>query len=320
MAMKIKDSDLQEAVDLLHKYGTPYRASRHCKMPPATLRDRNKRALQLGFKPQVNSIESELDILRRVNKELKKELKDFQAEKTDANLVKEKIIKLANLKPDIPEWTTKILKKPHLPGVPTLFCSDWHYGETVFPDQIGGVNAFNQSIAKERIQILTEKTIQMLFNYTVNPEYPGLVLAFGGDMFSGDIHQELTETNEEPMMKSWLSLQGEIIRMIDVFLEHFKKIHVVGVVGNHGRTTMKPRMKNRVFTNFDWLLYQQLNKHYEKDKRLSWQIPNGTDIIVKVQNHTYLYTHGDQFFGGTGWGGPTQPISKGQAQKTYARR
>ena len=74
-------------------------------------------------------------------------------------------------------------------------------------------------------------------------------------------------------------------------------------------------MKNRVFQNFDWLLYQQLNKHYENDKRMSWQIPNGTDVSVKVQNHTYLYTHGDQFRGGTGWGGASQPVSKGQALK-----
>lgn len=40
----------------------------------------------------------------------------------------------------------------------------------------------------------------------VNPDYPGIVVALAGDMVSGDIHQELKETNEVPTIASVVEL------------------------------------------------------------------------------------------------------------------
>jgi hypothetical protein len=54
----------------------------------------------------------------------------------------------------------------------------------------------------------------------VNPDYPGIVLALGGDMFSGDIlHEELTESNEEYTMQAMLDLLGVMTWMINQLLD-----------------------------------------------------------------------------------------------------
>ena len=315
MAIPINKDELQEAVDLLHKFGTGFAAARHCNLPSSTIRNRALKGLEMGLKPNTKTIQSEAQLLKKQVHDLRAELAVIEQKNLDCEDIKSTIFKMVNLESEVPDWIVEPSKKISSPGIPTLFCSDWHYGEVVFADQIGGVNSFNIRIAKERIRMLTQKTLDMLFNYTVNPDYPGLVLGLGGDMFSGDIHTELSETNEAPMMKMWVSLQVEITRMIEILAEHFDKIHVIGVVGNHGRTTRKPVMKNRVYSNFDWLLYNQLKTNFKDNKNITWQIPNGTDCLVKVQNHVYLYTHGDQFRGGSGWGGPVQPIAKGQAQK-----
>ena len=314
MAIPVDPDNLQESVDLLYKFGTGFEAAKHCDLSSSTIRDRAMKGKKMGMKPQTGTVQSKEQLLAKQIADLKAELGKIEQKNLDIDEIKSKIFKMVNMDDTIPEWIVKPSDKKSSPGVPTLFCSDWHWGEVVFPDQIGNVNAFNLRIAKERIKLLTEKTIEMLFKYMVNPKYPGLVLAFGGDMFSGDIHSELTET-QDPMMKLWVSLQKEISRMIEIFLQYFEKIHIIGVVGNHGRTTRKPVMKNRVYTNYDWLLYQQLKTNFQKNKNITWQIPNSTDCLVKVQNHIYLYTHGDQFRGGSGWGGPVQPIAKGQAQK-----
>jgi hypothetical protein len=45
------------------------------------------------------------------------------------------------------------------------------------------VNAYNLEIARKRARTFIEHAIDLLTNHTVNPQYPGIVFALGGDMF-----------------------------------------------------------------------------------------------------------------------------------------
>jgi len=87
------------------------------------------------------------------------------------------------------------------------------------------------------------------------------------------------------------------------------------VTGNHGRNTKKPRAKGRNYSNFDWLLYQFLAKHFEQDRRVQFLIPDGTDAHWTVFGHRYCMTHGDQFRGGDGMIGALGPIIRGDHKK-----
>jgi hypothetical protein len=249
--------------------------------------------------------------------ELKAQLKAARADTLDDDYVKRKIIGLTESMHAVapPPWVIKAPRQIDLPGVPSSMWSDWHWGETVFPSQINGVNEFNLEVAHRRARRLVEKTVMLLNAYEVRPEYPGIVINLGGDMLSGDIHDELKETNDVPNMVALLDLFGVLKGMLTTLADEYGQLFVPCVTGNHGRTTKKPQAKNRVHTNFDWLLYQFLAKHFESDHRVRFYIPDGPDASYRVYSHRYLLTHGDQFRGGDGMIGALGPITRGHKKK-----
>lgn len=249
-------------------------------------------------------------------KKLRADLKAIQNDKLTDARVKEEILALRDSDVKVPGWVLQPPKAPNRgPGVPTLFCSDWHYGEVVRPEEINGKNEYSLSIANKRIQALVASTVKLLKSHVVNPKYPGIVLVLGGDMVSGDIHEELSETNEEPMMKVLIELYGKMIWVIDTLQKEFGNVFIPVVAGNHGRTSRKPRAKKRAHTNYDWLLGALLAKHYEGSKNVTLLVSDGPDILFQVYGHRYLLTHGDQFRGGDGVTGALMPIVRGDHKK-----
>lgn len=230
--------------------------------------------------------------------------------------VREHIFGIAHTKPSIPSWIEgKHSASRTLPGVPILFGSDWHWGEVVNPDEIGGVNKYNLTIAQSRLNRLIETTIELLTNHMVNPQYPGIVFALGGDMVSGNIHEELSETNELPIMPVVLDLIDNLVIAIGRLKQVFGKVFLPCVSGNHGRSTKKVRAKQFNHNSYDWLIYQSLDRHFADDPDIVFFIPEGTDALVSVANHKYLFTHGNQFRGGDGMIGAIGPIIRGDHKK-----
>ena len=247
---------------------------------------------------------------------LELECKRLRGMALSSAMVRNEILKINHAKPPVPAWMAKGIKPGQASGnVPTLLATDWHWGEVIDPEQIGGVNEYNLSIAHVRARTLIDNAVDLLKNHMVNPSYPGIVFALGGDMFSGDIHEELSRTNEQPLMPVFLDLLGVLIKAIGVLADEFGAVFVPCVTGNHSRTTMKPIAKGRVYSNFDWLLYQLLDKHFEDDDRVSFLIPDGPDAHYQIYGHAYLLTHGDQFRGGSGIAGPLMTIARGDHKK-----
>jgi len=248
--------------------------------------------------------------------DLKLEIRDlYTAKALDHKTVREVIFGLSTAKPEIPEWTINPPKAKHSPGVPTLLASDWHWGEVVDPGQINGVNKFNLKIAHARAKKLVERTIDLLKNHMVNPSYPGIVFDLGGDMVSGDIHDELKESNELATIPTVLDLLEVLCACIRSLADAFGHVHLPCVTGNHGRNTFKIRAKGRVHTSYDWLLYCLLEREFKGDKRVSFQVSNGPDCSYSIFGHRYLLTHGDQFRGGDGMVGALGPILRGDHKK-----
>lgn len=253
--------------------------------------------------------------LRDTVAELKTQLLGARRDSLDAQYIRTKIIGLRDAKPEPPIWMLRKGGGKSVAGVPTLFLSDFHWGEVVDSGQIGGVNEFNMSIANARLRTVVEKTTHLLKEYINPSSYPGIVVALGGDMVSGDIHDELSVSNEQPIMPVVVDLWGKLIWAIETLAGEFGKVFVPCVTGNHGRNTMKIRAKGRHHTSFDWLLYQFLAKHFENDDRVQFLIPDGPDAYYKIYGHRYLLTHGDQFRGGDGLIGALGPIVRGDHKK-----
>lgn len=112
-----------------------------------------------------------------------------------------------------------------------------------------------------------------------------------------------------------LDLLDHLCGTIDALKREFGRVYVPCVTGNHGRHDRKPRAKNAVVDNYEWVLYQFLARHYAGDDDVHIQVAESTDIVYSVQGRRYLLTHGDQFQGGTGISGPLVPWSLGDARK-----
>lgn len=256
------------------------------------------------------------DHLKKELKTLRSLLKKQGEDELSVAKVRSEIFKLSAAPVAVPEWTITRKTNAHAPGIPTLLASDWHHGEVVDPAQIPAeVNSYNIEIAHQRARLLIERTIDLLTNHMVNPDYPGIVFALGGDMVSGDIHEELLRTNELDIMPTVIDLVGVLRWCILQLAERFGRVFIPCVTGNHGRNTHKMRSKGRNTTNFDWLIYTILEKIFADDKRIVFYVATGSDARYNVYSHRYLLTHGDQFRGGDGMIGALGPIIRGDHKK-----
>jgi hypothetical protein len=217
---------------------------------------------------------------------------------------------------DPPEWLTPKASATDHVAIPSLLLTDIHWDEVVSPSQIGGVNKYNRAIAEQRVRRAFERTVVVSRDYLKGLRYDGFQLFLGGDMISGIIHEELKETNEAQVMESVLSVVEPLEAGIQLLAKEFGKVHVVGVVGNHGRNTKKPRSKFRAADNFDWLIYRMIQRDLAGRKGVTIDVPDSADAPVTIYQTKYLLTHGDQFRGGSGISGLLAPLMIGAHRKT----
>jgi len=200
-------------------------------------------------------------------------------------------------------------------GIPTLNISDLHYDETVDKNQVNGMNEFDHEIANKRLNFTFQECTDILMNRYTNPRYDGFHLILNGDLFSGNIHEELRETNHQPILKSLVDLRGVLYQNIKNLVDTFGKVFITCEPGNHGRLDKKPRAKNKVFDNYEWLLYQNLAHDFIDDDRVTFLIEDSWECTYEIYNTRYFQTHGDCFRGGSGIGGILVPILRGMAKK-----
>lgn len=309
---------MQQALNADAKHSTSTEAAKAIGVPYMTFRNRVDKALSLGMKPN-GGIENpnDVNVLRAQIKRLSADLLRATNVSAEIDTIKSVIGKVSSTVSQLtpPAWTIKTNDKPSSPGVPTLFLSDLHWGEKVYPSQINGVNEYSVKIAHERMVTLVNSAVHLLEIISPKMDYPGIVVPLGGDMISGNIHEELTATNELNSMPSVLDLYSVLVGVIQSLADKFGSVFLPCVSGNHGRDTHKIWSKDRHHTSFDWLLYQFLARHFENDKRITFYIPDSSDAYYKVYDHAYLLTHGDQFRGGDGMIGCLGPILRGDHKK-----
>jgi hypothetical protein len=316
---------IQEAVNaVVLANGNKAEAAKTLGIPRTTLLGRLDTAEREGIAPSVNApdtsaalVEQKMSYDLQIS-ELKRQVKELALDNITAEQIRKTVFELKNREAKPPKWLVKSSPSKGAPGVPTLFLSDLHWGEVVNPAEVNYLNSFDRDIAKRRLKSTIESTIDLCTNHMVNPKYPGIVVALGGDMISGHIHEELAETNDGTNIEHVLELFDHLTWAIDSLADVFGKVFVPCAFGNHGRMFKQYRHKQAAATSFDWMLYTMLEKHYTnaKDTRVQFQIPFGFDAYYKVYSVNYLLTHGDRLGvkGGSGVVGMLGPIARGVAK------
>jgi len=308
----------QQALDATTIHGSEVKAAAALGLTRNTLQSRIRRAAIYKLKPTAGLVDPRDPAAKDATiRRLESELRRAQATSSEVAAVREIIgglsAKVSALQ--TPPFVVVGPNTPSSPGVPTLFLSDWHAGEVVYPSQINGVNQYNVEIMRERAAGLVKSAVHLLEIISPKMDYPGIVVPLGGDMISGNIHEELTATNEINSMPAVLELYSILTGIIEELVRIFGHVFLPCVTGNHGRDTRKIWAKDRHYTSFDWLLYQFLARRFEKDKRVTFYIPDGSDAYYRIYDYRYLLTHGDQFRGGDGIIGPLGPIIRGDQKK-----
>lgn len=188
--------------------------------------------------------------------------------------------------------------------------SDWHVEEKVDPKTVSELNEFNLSIADKRIEKATKAILRLTDIERGGRDIPVLVLAILGDLMTGYIHEELREENELSPTQTILWLRERLTKLINTIRKegNFEQIIIPCSIGNHGRSTIKPRHSTAYKNNYEWLLYKLLEQ--EITDGVTWFVGESYHTYLNIYDKTFRLHHGDGLKYQGGIGGLTIPVEK----------
>lgn len=212
----------------------------------------------------------------------------------------------------VPEWT---IPQPGKQGraIGLLHLSDLHVGEVVRPEEIGGINAYNPEIFKERLRRMIAASTEILPRWSADCDLQGVVVALNGDLISGDIHDELRRSNALTAHEQVALVTDEIAAALVTLADRFGGVLVTVTPGNHGRATEKTHAKRMAALSYDTMVGTILAREFASDNRITINVSSGADMVFPLFGWSILQTHGDSMGtgGGQGFAGPELPIVRG---------
>jgi len=187
--------------------------------------------------------------------------------------------------------------------------TDTHIGEQVHKEQMKGLNDYSFEIFNKRLYGWSNQVLKHVEYRRQIAPINELIIPMLGDMISGDIHEELARSNIANCMEQMIRGANLIAQSLLLLAPHFTKITVPCVVGNHGRMTRKPPMKDK-YMDWDYLLYQFLAAFCKNQDNIEFDIPKSFINVFPVYNRNILIMHGDSISGAGSSMAITGAISK----------
>lgn len=269
-----------------------------------------KKALPVHHAPEVPPSESPVFLKKRIS-QLEKELKIAHNESQYAAIVKSICHGGMLHENDSPQWAAPKKNADPRHGTPTLLISDIHHGERVNPAEVNYANKFDMVISRDRIKRVFQRSIYLTDTVLTPCEYDGVWCALGGDILSGNIHDELRNTNQVGVADALIDAVDCLENGIKLLQERFRVVNVPCVVGNHARFDKKPRYKGGPSENFEYILYHMLKARFKGNENVHVHVSDSFTMRYTVNGTRYMLTHGDEFSGGTGVAGPATPWALG---------
>ncbi len=191
------------------------------------------------------------------------------------------------------------IKKPVIKNMPgtgetaVAVFADWQMGK-ITPD-------YNSDVLAERIELYTEKLIEITGIQRRHHPVKNLHVWFLGDIVEGEeIFPGQSHLIDSGLYRQ-VGINGpEILsKFFTTALQHFEHIHVTGVIGNHGAVGGKNRKLHDPETNMDRLLYKIVQMMFRNEPRISFNIPDGRGerhwyAVDAIGDYRSLLIHGDQ--------------------------
>lgn len=164
---------------------------------------------------------------------------------------------------------------------------------------------YNSKICEERIELYTEKVLKLTEIQRADHPVRELRVWLLGDIVEG----ELIFPGQSHLIDSSLYRQVTVdgprilCNALRRLASGFEKVHVVGVIGNHGAIGGSTRRDHDPETNADRMLYRICQQILAHEPNITWAIPDGPGernwyAVDNLGNRSYLLIHGDQIRGG----------------------
>jgi hypothetical protein len=171
--------------------------------------------------------------------------------------------------------------------------SDVHGEEVVLPHKVNGLNEYNPAISDRRVSRFHELVMRFLKVDRHETRIDNLLLWWGGDFFTNDMHGAPTAMGPAPAVQRAID---QLVSGLKYLLEQDKtlKIHIVGSVGNHSRAqTQKPvNQATEQENSWEWLMYHTIRALFRDEKRITWTLDNSYHSYVQVYDKTVRFNHG----------------------------
>lgn len=311
-APKLTREMCQAAVDALAKHGNQVAAARAMGLSRSAFQRRLAEAANPPRDPEV--VVEPLTSRERFDAAFwRKKATDAQRKADEAEHVAEQLAGLRGVEWLVPDWIMAAGDGEKGRSVVGCLVSDMHMGEVVSSDELNGVNAYDPDICRARMKRYFEAACVVGKRWAADTHCEGALLALGGDMVSGSIHEELSQTNALTSPEQVIAAVEVIAAGIIKLRLTYNRVHVVSVPGNHGRTTIKSTAKLYSRLSYDTMIAAMLAERFRGDQNITFQYGAAKDQSVPIFGRTVFVSHGDKMGsrGGMGFAGPNLPIVRG---------
>jgi hypothetical protein len=178
-----------------------------------------------------------------------------------------------------------------------LMLGDWQLGK-VTPN-------FNTDILRKRINgVLADKVVSITDIQRMDHPVDNLHIWLLGDIVEGELifpgqAHEIDASLYRQVMELTPELLANLIRRL---LGNFEKIHICGVVGNHGRMAGRSSREIHPETNADLFAYKATHLLLRDEPRVTWDVPLFSPelkerawwCVDNIGDYSCLLFHGDQ--------------------------
>lgn len=233
----------------------------------------------------------------------------------EINKLRDELEELTTLKGTVSTYEIKPKSGSKHEAVAFAIASDWHVGENVTAESVDGTNEYTMKIAKARSEAFFKNTLKLVTKEQQDAKIDTLVLALLGDFISGNIHEELLESCEVPPIEEAMFAQNLLASGIEYLLANSKLNLIIPTsCGNHSRITHQVHVSKEQGNSLEWMIYNNLAKHFEKNKRVTFLLSKSYFTFLDVFGFTIRFHHGHAIKYGGGIGGLTTPVIKALAR------
>lgn len=174
-----------------------------------------------------------------------------------------------------------------------LLVSDAHGGETVNPEEALGIQ-YNWDICVRRIEEMRNQVLENLHDRGSNYRVRKLHVPIMGDMLSGEIHEELTISNEFVIAEQMSRMSHVLYNLLCDLSEHFDEIDAFVLPGNHPRTKKTPSYKQK-FNNWEFAMGHMIKGMVEAAQidNIKVDVPKSMIHVHQIGPSRIAFMHGD---------------------------